>query len=118
MFGSIILVALMPFLDRHPVRSARYRPVFRITLLFYVLAVVILGKVGGMPADVPLIHFGEAFTLTTTHIAQVMTLYYFAFFLVVLPVLSRKEKALPMPESIHESVLKCQGKKPDPIVIA
>jgi quinol-cytochrome oxidoreductase complex cytochrome b subunit len=118
MFGSIILVALMPFLDRHPVRSARYRPVFRIALLVYVLAVVILGKVGGMPADVPLIHFSEAFTLTTTHIAQVMTLYYFAFFLVILPVLSRREKALPMPESIHASVLKCHASKPDPIAIA
>ncbi len=74
MFGSIVLVALMPFLDKHPVRSARYRPKFRVALLAYVASVFVLGKIGGMPADSPLMHFGEAFTLTTTHIAQLLTL--------------------------------------------
>jgi ubiquinol-cytochrome c reductase cytochrome b subunit len=108
MFGSIILVMLMPWLDKHPVRSARYRPLFKITLLVFVVAVFVLGKIGGMPADTPLIHFGEVWTLTTTHIAQVLTLYYFAFFLVILPVLSKTEKALPMPESINDAVLKCK----------
>lgn len=105
MFGSIVMVLVMPWLDKHPVRSARYRPCFRIALLVFVVSVFALGKIGGMPADSPLIHFSESFTLTTTHIAQVLTLYYFAFFLVILPVLSKREKALPMPASIHDSVL-------------
>lgn len=105
MFGSIALVLLMPWFDKHPVRSARYRPIFRITLLVFVAAVFGLGKIGGMPADYPLMHITEDFLLTTTHIAQVLTLYYFAFFLVILPVLSKTEKALPMPDSIHQSVL-------------
>lgn len=106
MFGSIVMVLLMPWFDKHPVRSARYRPKFRIALLVFVAAVFALGKIGGMPADSPLIHFSESFTLTTTHIAQVLTLYYFAFFLVILPVLSKTEKALPMPNSINDAVLK------------
>lgn len=106
MFGSIVMVLLMPWFDKHPVRSARYRPKFRIALLVFVAAVFALGKIGGMPADSPLIHFSESFTLTTTHIAQVLTLYYFAFFLVILPVLSKTEKALPMPDSINDAVLK------------
>ncbi len=105
MFGSIVLVLLMPWFDKHPVRSARYRPKFRIALFVYVAAVFALGKIGGMPADSPLIHFGEAFTLTTTHISQALALYYFGFFLVILPYLSKTEKALPMPESIHDAVL-------------
>ena len=108
MFGSIVMVLIMPWLDKHPVRSARYRPLFKITLLVFVATVFVLGKIGGMPADSPLIHFSETFTLTTTHIAQALTLYYFAFFLIILPVLSKKEKALPMPESINDAVLKCK----------
>lgn len=113
MFGSIIMVLLMPWLDKHPVRSARYRPLFRVALLVFVVSVFVLGKIGGMPADSPLIHFGHAWILTTTHIAQLLTLYYFAFFLVILPVLSKTEKALPMPESIHDAVLQgcCTSKK-------
>lgn len=110
MFGSIALVALMPWLDKHPVRSARYRPKFRVALLLYVVAVFILGKIGGMPADAPLMHIGS-FLLTTTHIAQLLTLYYFGFFLVILPLLSKREKALPLPESINDSVLACKSGK-------
>lgn len=108
MFGSIALLLVMPWLDTHPVRSARYRPLFRVALLFFVVAVLVLGKVGGMPADTPLFPIGS-FEFTTTHVAQIMTLYYYGFFLVLLPLLGRIEKAKPMPASIHESVLACCG---------
>lgn len=108
MFGSIALLLVMPWLDTHPVRSARYRPLFRVALLFFVVAVFVLGKVGGMPADTPLFPIGS-FEFTTTHVAQIMTLYYYGFFLVLLPLLGRIEKAKPMPASIHESVLACCG---------
>jgi quinol-cytochrome oxidoreductase complex cytochrome b subunit len=108
MFGSIALLLVMPWLDTHPVRSARYRPLFRIALIFFVVAVLVLGKVGGMPADTPLFPIGS-FEFTTTHVAQIMTLYYYGFFLVLLPLLGRIEKAKPMPASIHESVLACCG---------
>lgn len=105
MFGSIIVMFFLPWLDSHPVRSAKYRPKFRVALLLFVVAVLVLGKVGGMPADVPLFHITEDVIFTTTHVAQIATAYYFLFFLVILPILSRTEKALPMPSSIHESVL-------------
>lgn len=108
MFGSIALLLVMPWLDTHPVRSARYRPLFRSALIFFVVAVFVLGKVGGMPADTPLFPIGS-FEFTTTHVAQIMTLYYYGFFLVLLPLLGRIEKAKPMPASIHESVLGCCG---------
>ena len=109
MFGSIVLVLLMPWFDKHPVRSARYRPKFRIALFAYVATVFALGKLGGMPADSPLIHFGDVFTLTTTHVSQALALYYFGFFLVILPYLAKTEKALPMPESIHDAVLQSKS---------
>lgn len=109
MFGSIVMLLIMPWLDKHPVRSARYRPLYKIALLVFVVVVFGLGKVGGMPADAPVIHFGDFFTLTTTHISQLLTLYYFGFFLAILPFLTKFEKALPIPESIHDSVLKCKS---------
>jgi len=106
MFGSIAMLFAMPWLDKHPVRSARYRPIYRVALLLFVAAVFGLGKVGGMPADSPLIHFGDFFIFTTTHVSQLLTLYYFGFFLALLPYLSKREKPLPIPESIHDAVLK------------
>lgn len=109
MFGSIAILLVLPWLDSHPVRSARYRPKFRLFLLLFVATVLVLGKVGGMPADVPLFHITKDFVFTTTHVAQIATIYYFGFFIVILPILSRVEKAAPMPASIHEAVLKCQS---------
>ena len=43
--------------------------------------------------------------ITTTHLSQLLTLYYFVFFLGIIPYLSRHEVAKPMPASIHEAVL-------------
>ncbi len=104
MFGAVALLFVLPWLDRHPVRSARFRPWFQVFLLVLVLDVVVLGYVGMMPADaqivtgVPLLWLG-----------QLGTLYYFVFFLGILPWLSRFEKARPLPESIAGAVLKARA---------
>lgn len=100
MFGSIAILFVFPFLDKHPVRSAVYRPKFRIALLLLVAAVFGLGKLGGMMPDVPVLG-----PITTTHLSQLLTLYYFSFFLAIIPYLNKHEVALPMPASIHEAVL-------------
>jgi len=94
MFGSILLLFFLPWLDKSPVRSGSYRPTFRI--FFYVLLVdiAILGFCGGMPAEEPWVM-----------LSQVATIYYFAYFLIILPVLSMVERTLPLPNSISESVL-------------
>ncbi len=94
MFGSILLLFFLPWLDKSPVRSGSYRPTFRI--FFYVLLVdiAILGFCGGMPAEEPWVM-----------LSQVATMYYFAYFLIILPVLSMVERTLPLPKSISESVL-------------
>lgn len=102
MFGAVAMLFVLPWLDTHPVRSARYRPLYRVCFLLLVVFTFILGYVGSQPADatvagVPLILVGLAGTG-----------YYFAYFLVILPLLSRFEKARPLPESIHDAVL---GKK-------
>ncbi len=99
MFGSIILLFFLPWLDRSPVKSARFRPLYRIFFWILVLACVTLGYVGGKPPEAPYVQIG-----------QLATAYYFLHFLVILPLLVKYEKPLPLPNSIHEAVLK--NKKP------
>jgi len=95
MFGSLVLLAMMPWLDWHPVRSSRFRPFYKIALIGLVLDVVLLGYIGAQVAEQPWIIIG-----------QLATLYYFAFFLVIVPLLSRIEKAKPLPTSIYAEVIK------------
>lgn len=94
MFGAILLLAVLPWLDRHPVRSANYRPVYKKCLVLLLISMFALGYAGAMPAEgLPVI------------IGQIATVYYFAHFIVIVPLLSRKEKALPLPASINDAVL-------------
>ncbi|HTU12308.1 MAG TPA: cytochrome b/b6 [Allosphingosinicella sp.] len=94
MFGSILLLFFLPWLDKSPVRSATYRPKFRMFFWILILDVAILGYCGGAPAEEPYVM-----------ISQLATMYYFAHFLIILPILSWVEKTLPLPNSISESVL-------------
>ena len=95
MFASILVWFAMPWLDTSKVRSARFRPTFKIFFWFLVVDMIILGWVGGQkPGPVTVI------------IGQAATAYYFLHFLVILPYLSRKEKTLPLPESIAKAVMK------------
>jgi ubiquinol-cytochrome c reductase cytochrome b subunit len=94
MFASILLLFFLPWLDKSPVRSAVFRPMFkRINWLLWV-DVAILGYCGGQPAE-PLY----------VALSQFAAAYYFAHFLIVLPLVSKFERTLPLPNSISESVL-------------
>lgn len=99
MFGSIGLLFALPFIDQHPVRSSRYRPIFKWTLLLLWVDLAILGWVGAKPAEGIYVA-----------IAQMGTFYYYAFFIVILPLLNKFEKTLPLPASINQAVL-AQNKK-------
>ena len=94
MLSAILILAALPWLDTSKVRSAVFRPLFRQFYWILVADVLILGYVGAMPA--------EGLYLL---IARVATAYYFAHFLIILPVLGWKEKTTPLPLSISEPVL-------------
>jgi ubiquinol-cytochrome c reductase cytochrome b/c1 subunit len=94
MFGAIAVLAALPWLDTSKVRSARFRPVYRILFWVLVVACVVLGIAGGKPA--------EGIWVVLSRIA---TAYYFLHFLVILPVLGKFERPLPLPESISRAVL-------------
>jgi ubiquinol-cytochrome c reductase cytochrome b subunit len=94
MFAAIILLFFLPWIDKSPVRSGSYRPTFQKFFWILILDILVLGWVGGLPAEEPYVM-----------ISQLATIYYFAHFLIILPILSAFEKTLPLPNSISESVL-------------
>lgn len=94
MFAAILVMFVLPWLDSSKVRSANFRPLYRIAFWLFALTGLGLGYLGGKPAD-------GAYVLWS----RVLTAYYFLHVLVVLPVLGRIEKTLPLPKSIAESVL-------------
>ena len=100
MFGSIALLFVLPWLDRHPIRSARFRPQYRIALLVWLAVFAFLGYVGSQPADA--VKFG----IPLSYLGLLGTIYYYGFFLAILPYLNKHEKGRDLPPSIHESVLK------------
>ncbi|HEX8645193.1 MAG TPA: cytochrome b/b6 [Allosphingosinicella sp.] len=103
MFGSIVLLFFLSWLDPGPVRSGNYRPTFRIFFWVLIVDVLVLGYCGGKPAEQPYVM-----------ISQLATIYYFAHFLIILPVLSRVERTLPLPRSISESVLHGEAEEAAP----
>jgi ubiquinol-cytochrome c reductase cytochrome b subunit len=103
MFSSILLLFFLPWLDKSPVRSGNYRPVFRIFFVILIIDVLLLGWVGGSPVK-PL----------TVAVGQISAAYYFLHFLVILPLLSRYEQPLPLPRSISESVLHGEAQESAP----
>jgi len=111
MFGAIAVLFVLPWLDTSKVRSMRYRPTARLYFFIFVFFALILGYCGGQLPDDPVIGQPSGLMLLDADInsfvwlSRVATLYYFAYFLIVLPVLGLTEKPLPIPESISEPVL-------------
>jgi quinol-cytochrome oxidoreductase complex cytochrome b subunit len=93
MFGSILVLMFVPWLDSSPVRSANYRPYYRIFFWVFFVDCFVLGYCGANPPEGYFIPLG-----------QVATAYYFAHFLIVMPILARIEKPERLPESISAAV--------------
>jgi quinol-cytochrome oxidoreductase complex cytochrome b subunit len=94
MFGSILILFVLPWLDRHPVRSATFRPLFKIFFWVFVANGFMLGWCGSQAAEgLPLI------------LSQIGTFWYFFHFIVLLPLLSWVETPKPLPASISQPVL-------------
>jgi ubiquinol-cytochrome c reductase cytochrome b/c1 subunit len=93
MFGSVLVLFVLPWLDTSRVRSARFRPVYRHFMAVLIGDAVLLGAVGAHePIGIWVV------------LGRIATLYYFFHFLVLLPVLGRLERTLPLPESISQPV--------------
>ncbi len=116
MFAAIAVIFLLPWLDTSKVKSMRYRPVMRWFFVLFVIACIGLGWCGGQLPDDLVITIGvdahgDAFGLKVVQLSQILAIYYFAFFLVILPWIGLKEDPLPVPASISEAVLAAHSKK-------
>jgi len=99
MFSAILILCFLPWLDTSRVRSAKYRPVYKVFFWIFVATCVGLGYLGAMPAE-------GGYVLAS----RLLTLYYFAFFIVVLPLLGLFETPKQVPASIADAVLKNSAK--------
>jgi quinol-cytochrome oxidoreductase complex cytochrome b subunit len=95
MFGSILVLFILPWLDTSRVRSATFRPIYK--LFFWVLLadVILLGIAGSKPPEGAWIHIG-----------RLATAYYFVHLIILMPLIGLIERPRPLPQSIAASVLK------------
>jgi ubiquinol-cytochrome c reductase cytochrome b subunit len=92
--AAIAVLFVIPWLDRSPVKSAKYRPTYRFFFWIFVAICIGLGYLGSQEP-----------TAGLAMIARILTFGYFAFFLIIMPVLSFTEKTKPIPASIADAVL-------------
>jgi ubiquinol-cytochrome c reductase cytochrome b/c1 subunit len=95
MFGSIAVLFILPWLDTSRVRSCTFRPIYKWFVILLVLDMLMLGYCGANPPE-------GVFVIAS----RLGTVYYFFHFLVLLPVLGKIERPLPLPPSIADAVLK------------
>jgi ubiquinol-cytochrome c reductase cytochrome b subunit len=133
MFSSILVLFILPWLDRSPVRSGAFRPAFKrffwmlvfdcailmfcgkypptnywLPFEFTVVAPEYLQHAAGLASvdDISSITVsGDHFGIQIITLGQLAAIYYFGYFLVILPLLSIFERTLPLPLSISQAVL-------------
>ena len=86
---AIVVLFLLPWLDRSPVRSIRYRGlIYKSALAIFIISFIALGWLGTQPA-----------TEVLTNFARLFTILYFAFFL-LMPIYTKLDKTKPVPERV------------------
>ncbi len=98
MFAAIAILFIVPWLDTSKVRSATFRPMYKIFFWVLVADCILLGYLGAMPAE-------GAYVIWS----RIATAYYFMHFLVILPALGIIETPRKLPESISKPVLGSGG---------
>jgi len=94
MFSAILVLAFLPWLDTAKTRSSKYRPLAKQFFWIFVVVSILLGYLGAQPPEGIYVIAG-----------RILTVMYFAYFLIVLPLLSRIETPRPVPNSIADAVL-------------
>ena len=89
MAAAMVIFALLPWLDKSPVKSIRYKGIYsKVFLFLFVISFIVLGYLGSVAPNP-----------TRTFLAQIFTIIYFAFFL-LMPFYTKYEKCKPVPERI------------------
>lgn len=83
MFGSLIILLTIPFTNSSEIRSTTFRPIFKVCYWLLVVSFLLLGWVGQCPVEYPY-----------TEIGVISMIYYFAFFIIIIPFLGKIETYL------------------------
>ncbi|MGA9794214.1 MAG: cytochrome b N-terminal domain-containing protein [Rhizomicrobium sp.] len=97
--ASLVTLVFIPWLDTSRVRSCRFRPTMKWLFWFFAIDCLILGYCGAQTVDAAL------FGIPLVDVARVGTIYYFAFFWVLMPLVGLFENPKPLPATIAQSVL-------------
>ncbi|MGY3265269.1 ubiquinol-cytochrome c reductase cytochrome b subunit [Lysobacter sp. HA35] len=90
MFGAIVMLFLVPWLDKSRVKSIRYRGVLaRVMLGLFAFSFLWLGKIGSGPGT----------DINETYVGRVLTFFYFMFF-ITMPIWTRIDKTKPVPDRV------------------
>jgi ubiquinol-cytochrome c reductase cytochrome b subunit len=95
MFGSLLILFVLPWLDTSKIKSGSFRPLFKPFFWLFAANFIFLGYLGGKPAEG-----------TYVILSRVATFYYFAYFLLILPIIGKVEKPSKLPESIDAAYKK------------
>jgi quinol-cytochrome oxidoreductase complex cytochrome b subunit len=101
LFGAILVLLFIPWIDRSPVRSTRFRPIYKQFFWILVADCLILGYVGSQPVDAYLFNT----PIPMVWLGRIGTLYYFAHFTLVMFFVGLFETPKPLPDSIAKPVL-------------
>jgi quinol-cytochrome oxidoreductase complex cytochrome b subunit len=94
MFGAIIILFFLPWIDSSKVRSAKFRPIFKQVFWIFLVVCLVLGYCGSQPPEGQIVLVG-----------RIATAAYFLFF-PLLWILGKVETPKPLPQSIAAPVLK------------
>jgi ubiquinol-cytochrome c reductase cytochrome b subunit len=83
MFSAILILLIMPFIDLSRSRGIQFKPLSKVAFFLFVANFIILVELGAKHVESPFIEFG-----------QISTVIYFAYFLIIVPLISLVENTL------------------------
>ena len=83
MFGSLLILLILPLVDLSRIRGSNFRPAMKLAFWFFVVDFIILGFIGSQHPNDPYLTIG-----------QVATAFYFAWYLIIVPVIGLAENTL------------------------
>lgn len=83
MFGSLLILLILPYVDFSRIRSTQFRPLMKLFFWFFIVDFLLLMWIGSQHPDSPYIEIG-----------QFATVFYFSYFLIIVPFISIIENTL------------------------
>ena len=83
MFGSLLILLILPIVDLSRIRGSQFRPAMKLAFWFFVVDFIILMWIGSQHPNSPYVEIG-----------QISTAFYFAWFLIIIPIIGLSENTL------------------------